>query len=264
MSELDLAIRAAQIGGEVVQKYFHSPRTSLKGLKDIITNADIEAEKTIKEFLLSHTDYGFLGEETGSKPGKKVWIVDPIDGTRPFSFGIPHFSTSIALATPKGIQAGVVLNPATKDIFIAGAGKGASWTGQLIKNKRNVPLLEQALVGCAFSYSRSELQKLDNLVGLCLVNFSPALDICNVANGRIHAAVYGLTDACDHTAAALIASETGIIVSNFGSIEWNPYGQGIIAAPEKIHQQLTKLFPYPLANLDRAEQQYPSKKPIFE
>lgn len=264
MNDFELAVKAAELGGQIVKNHFASPVTSLKGLRDVITNADIEAENAIKKFLLENTDYGFLGEETGSIPGKKVWIVDPIDGTRQFSFGIPHFSTCVALASPKEIEIGVVLNPILNDLFTAQAGKGAYYNNQRIKTPPKKVALDQALIECAMDYSRIELQKLKNSAGLCLVNFSPALGICKTASGRINAAVYSLTDACDHAGASLIASEAGIHLSNFGLPAWDPYGLGIIAAEKNLHEKLLELIPKPLANLDLAEQQHTKTQPAFK
>ncbi len=252
MKDLNLAVKAAKIASAILKEHFAEPAVSVKGAKDVITKADTGAEKAIRGFLLGRTDYGFLGEETGIKKGNPTWIVDPIDGTRPFCFGIPHFSTSIALMDGKDTMLGAVCNPMAGEMYTAVKGKGAFMNSRKLSVRNERPLKE-ALVSCAFVYGRKELHKLEASVNVCMLNFSCALDVCMVASGRTDAAVYGLTKVYDHSAAALIARETGITVTNFGTKGWDPYAMGIIAAKPGIRSELSRMFPKPLENLGANE-----------
>ncbi|MBI4896722.1 MAG: hypothetical protein HY832_04210 [Candidatus Aenigmarchaeota archaeon] len=263
MNDLARAVRAAKVAGAIILKHYENPTVSIKNVKDLVTTADIAAEEAIRKQIERAPAYGFLGEETGSVPGKSVWIVDPIDGTRPFSFGTGYFSVSIALASPQEILLGVVYNPVTKELFTAQRGKGATRNGKRLQHINSEKSIKNALVGCAFQYEREELHRLSDLVGMCLVNFSGALDVCHVASGRIDAAVYGLTSCIDHAAAGLIAKESGLMITNYGLPSWDPYELGVIAANPMIHEQIARILSKPLQATSAAETGYKKQVPKF-
>lgn len=104
-------------------------QVSRKGPADFVSNADITAEKTIREELAyARPDYGFKLEEGGEVPAKDgthYWIVDPLDGTTNFLHGLPHFAISIGLMEGKEIIAGVILDPVKDEMFWAQKGDGA-------------------------------------------------------------------------------------------------------------------------------------------
>lgn len=262
MDDLTRAIEAAHIGGAVLLKHFKTPDIRVKNVKDLVTNADIESEEAIRDFLLSNSDDGFFGEETEPVRGKRVWIVDPLDGTWPFSFGVPHFSVSVALCDRTGVLAGAVFDPVMNITYSAQRGRGAFANNEPLHRTTERPI-DQALVSCAFQFSRPELQNLTAAIHYCQLIYSAALDVCQVAAGRIDAAVYGLTSCYDHAAAALIAQEAGVTVTNFGSETWDPYVSGIIAATPKLHAKISALFPTPLQELDDVERCYQPRMPTF-
>jgi myo-inositol-1(or 4)-monophosphatase len=95
-----------------------------------LTAADLEADRVLEaELLGGRPGYGWLSEETADRPDRlaaeRVWIVDPIDGTRSFIAGRPEFAISVGLAEAGRAVVGVVLNPATGEIFWAVNGGGA-------------------------------------------------------------------------------------------------------------------------------------------
>lgn len=260
--ELEDAVKAAETAGRILLEKFKNPAVKTKNIKDVVTDADVGSEKSIKEFLMEkYPDYGFLGEEGGLEKGRKkrTWVVDPLDGTRPFSLGIPNFSVSIALVEGKETLLGVVHNPVMGEMFTAIKNNGAYLNGKRLQPDGNNKPLMECVVGCTFRYHRNELLRLEENVNICLVNFSPALDVCRVAQGRIDASVHGLTQIFDHAAAALIAQESGIKVTNFGSAEWDISENGIVAARPAVHEQLSRLFPNPLENLSEGEKHYAKK-----
>lgn len=263
MKDIDLAVRAAKIGGKILEEYFENPKISMKNVRDLVTNADIDSENAIREFLLGKTDYGFLGEETGTKPGKKIWAVDPLDGTKEFSFGIPHFSVCIALVSRNGTELGVVYNPMINKMFTAEIGKGAFMNKARLRQKKEEKTLKDALVSCCFEYERKEISQINSKAGICLINFSAAASVCNTIAGKSDAAVYGLTRIYDHAAPGLIAQEAGLKVTNFGLDSWNPENFGIVAAKEGLHKELMKIFPEPLEILLKSEKYFTPIKPDF-
>src|ERR1041385_8828379 len=104
-------------------------QVSLKGPANFVTAADRRAEETLRaELAKARPGYGFLGEEGGKREGTdqtNTWIVDPLDGTTNFLHGIPQFAISIGLERSGSIVAGVIYNPVTDALFVAGRGTGA-------------------------------------------------------------------------------------------------------------------------------------------
>ena len=104
-------------------------QVSLKGPANFVSAADHRAEEILHaELARARPGYGFLMEERGEVEGADRthrFIVDPLDGTTNFLHGIPHFAISIALEREGELVAGLILNPATHEIFTAERGKGA-------------------------------------------------------------------------------------------------------------------------------------------
>ncbi len=101
---MDVALEAARAAGNILRDKFHSEHeVHFKGRSDIVTDVDLAAEKTILELLTGEfPDFSILAEESkpvdGNSPYK--WVVDPLDGTRNYAHGIPHFCTIIAHRFP--------------------------------------------------------------------------------------------------------------------------------------------------------------------
>lgn len=129
--DLDLAKQAARDAGAVIMRYFGSRmEVRHKDPDQPVTDADVEADTLLREQLLrDRPGYGWLSEETTDDPDRlqrsRVWIVDPIDGTRSFVSGRPEFSVSVGLAVDGEAVAGVVYNPARDELFHAIRGAGA-------------------------------------------------------------------------------------------------------------------------------------------
>ncbi|HEX6938915.1 MAG TPA: 3'(2'),5'-bisphosphate nucleotidase CysQ [Longimicrobiales bacterium] len=129
--DLALAFRAAYHAGAAVMKWFGAEHEVIEKAPDQpLTPADLEADRILRERLLgARPGYGWLSEETVDRPGQRaaerVWIVDPIDGTRSFIAGRPEFTISIGLAERGDAVVGVVYNPATREVYWAVRGGGA-------------------------------------------------------------------------------------------------------------------------------------------
>ena len=130
-NDLKLAINASLKAGEIIMQYYCDDyEIKEKGYHNPVTTADKEADSYLKSTLMSaRPQYGWLSEETVDSKNRlnkeKVWIVDPLDGTKEFIEGVPQFVVSIALVE-KGISIiGVLHNPVTKETFHAAKGEGA-------------------------------------------------------------------------------------------------------------------------------------------
>jgi len=129
--DLELALSAARAAGDALMRRFgEAHEVTYKGPDQPLTAADIEADEILRARLLgARPDYGWLSEETKDAPDRlrrqRVWIVDPLDGTRSYIAGRPEFAVSIGLVEDGQAVLGVVYNPATGELFWAVRGGGA-------------------------------------------------------------------------------------------------------------------------------------------
>ncbi len=191
---------------------------------DIVTEVDKAAERLIFERLMAaRPGDGFVGEEGASSGSSSEveWVVDPIDGTVNFLYGIPAFAISIAAATAGTSVAGVVLNAATGECFTATKGGGAFLDGvPLVVPRSAAPPLSQRLVGTGFNYVREVRLRQVAAVAAMLEEVrdvrrigSAALDLCFVAAGRFDAYVEEGLHRWDMAAGGLVATEAGAVLS---------------------------------------------------
>jgi len=157
---LQLGIEAARTAGAITLKYYGGRyEVGQKGHDDPVTTADLEADTCLREILLGTCpDYGWLSEETVDDPERlareRVWIVDPIDGTKEFLQEIPEYVVSVALIENGEPIVGVIYNPARDDLHAALRGGGAFLNGQRVFCT-DVPRLDQATL----IVSRSETRR---------------------------------------------------------------------------------------------------------
>ena len=134
-SDLKLAINASFKAGEIIMQYYCDDyEIKEKGYHNPVTTADNEADSYLKSTLMSaRPQYGWLSEETVDSKRRlskeRVWIVDPLDGTKEFIEGVPQFVVSIALVEKGTPIIGVLHNPVTKETFHAVKGKGTYLDG---------------------------------------------------------------------------------------------------------------------------------------
>jgi myo-inositol-1(or 4)-monophosphatase len=218
---LDLALATAREAGELIVR-LRSEGVEVAGTKsspiDIVTEADRACEVLVRDRLLgARPDDGMVGEEGSAREGTSgvVWIVDPIDGTVNYLYGLPHFAVSIAAERDGEVVAGVVLAPVLGLEYVATAGGGATLNGQPIAPRPVVPLGER-LVGTGFSYEQPARTRQAGYLARMLPLIrdirrlgSCALDICGVAAGQLDAYVEEGAHIWDHAAAGLIVAEAG-------------------------------------------------------
>ena len=197
---------------------------------DVVTQVDRDAEQLIRTRLAEvRPRDGFFGEEGAREPSESgiTWVVDPIDGTVNFLYGIPHYAISIAAVAgepdPQSWRAlaAVVVNPVTGELFTATAGGGAYLGAEKLAIRAPAPLAE-SLIATGFAYS--EKTRLEQ--GAAIARLLPrvrdirrmgtaSLDLCAVASGRVDAYFERTLSPWDHAAGALIATEAGARVSGF-------------------------------------------------
>ena len=186
---------------------------------DIVTEVDTAAEALIRDRLMSaRPGDGFLGEEGGATTTSTTgitWVVDPIDGTVNFLYGIPQYSVSIAASLDGQVVAGVVVNVSTGEVFATTHGGGATCDGKPLRVRDVVPL-SQRLVITGFSYS-AEVRARQAVAVAELLGVvrdirrlgSAALDLCAIGAGRADAYVEEGLNPWDLAAGGLVATESG-------------------------------------------------------
>ena len=220
-SLLDLALATAREAGELVSS-MRSQGVDVAGTKsstvDIVTEADRACEDLILRRLLgARPDDGFLGEEGGDVASTSgvTWVVDPIDGTVNYLYGLPHYAVSIAAMKEGQIVAGVVRGPRLDVEYAATLGGGATLNGEPVR-VRDSPPLDQVLVATGFNYEASIRERQGQAMARMLPQVrdirrlgSCALDVCAVASGQCDAYVEEGAHLWDYAAGGLVAAEAG-------------------------------------------------------
>ncbi|MBA7476648.1 Fructose-1,6-bisphosphatase/inositol-1-monophosphatase [subsurface metagenome] len=163
-AELTTAIEAARAAGDILLEYFKADyEVQDKGFHNPVTTADFASNHYLEERLRDgFPTYGWLSEETADNPDRlsreRVWVVDPLDGTKEFIEGLPQFVVSVALAEKGRPVLGVLHNPVTGETFSAAAGHGATLNDKPITVSK-VERLEEAVILNSRSETRRGLWK---------------------------------------------------------------------------------------------------------
>lgn len=234
------------------RKGFTFDKVSDKGLNQLVSYVDIEAEKKLVEALsLLVPEAGFITEENTSDIGRQTynWIIDPLDGTTNFIHNIPVYSVSVALANGNEILAGAVYEIGRDELFTAHKGGGAWLNGQLIRVSNNHSL-KSSLMATGFPYYDFEqmeayLTVLKELMqtthGLRRMG-SAAVDLAYVASGRFEGFFeYGL-NAWDVAAGILLVQEAGGTVTDFKGGDDYLFGKSIVGDNTSIHKDFLEII----------------------
>jgi len=247
-------INASKAGGKELSKYFGKAIEVFNKttIADFRTTADLASEKAILGYLQKRfPDFNYFSEEKGwIKNGSEyTFVIDPLDGTNNFSLGIPNFSVSIALQKNKKVIYGVIYNPILNEVFWAERGKGAFLNKKRI-NTNNSHDLKQATVSytCGYKDSGIALEKLIRTTNKLNVkrlttNWSPALDYCLLASGKIDSVICNGNDIYDNAAGKIIVREANGVITKFnGAKEQDELSTYFIASNNKIlHKKILKM-----------------------
>jgi myo-inositol-1(or 4)-monophosphatase len=210
---------------------------------DIATQMDKKAEKFIMESLLAaRPDDGIIGEEGSSVESKSgiTWVIDPLDGTVNYFYGLPGWNVSIAAKDKNGSIVGVVTAPTINSTWWATRGGGAFYNGHQIHC--NDPIaLDRSLIATGFQYDVShrisqleDFSKLVPIVRDLRRNGAAAVDLCHVAMGALDGYYEAGLKEWDWAAGALVATEAGATFKHYGQ---GPMRISMAAGPS-LHSQL--------------------------
>ena len=234
----DLALRAALQAGEHAAAAFGGAREHVEtksSATDMVSEVDRAAEAIIVELIDRHrpTD-GLLGEEGASRPGSSGvrWVVDPLDGTTNYLFGVPAWSVSIAAEVDGQAVVGVVLDPSRQELWAAVAGRGALCNGDPVRVADGRSSLGTALIATGFGYESADRAWQGAVAGRLVSRVrdirrfgSAALDLCWVAGGRTDGYYEWGLNPWDRAAGALICTEAG------GTVEQSADGLTVATTP---------------------------------
>jgi myo-inositol-1(or 4)-monophosphatase len=249
---LAIAHEAAAAAADVLLPRFGSERAlrSKSSPTDLVSEADIAAERAVHEILAARRPAdGVLGEEsTGDAAGSTGlrWVVDPLDGTTNFLYGLPQWCVSVAVTDDGGrALAGVVLDPVREETFAATADGPATLNGEPVHASQLADLSE-ALVATGFGYEAEVRAGQAQTMAGVLPRVrdirragSAALDLAWAAAGRLDAYFERGVKVWDYTAGLLVAERAGL--SSWHLPESDGAPAGLLVAPAAIGGELLAL-----------------------
>lgn len=213
-ADLDFAVDLAVAAGATTLELFGSTTLQIehKGDGSPVTAADLAAETLVRERLTAtHPHDGIIGEEHGNRTGRtgRTWVVDPIDGTKAFSRGVPLYATLIALIDEHGPAVGVIHLPALGETIAAGRGLGATHDGVACRVSDHGRLEDAYVMTSGFSYWPDDALHRVMASPARLRTWGDAYGHALVATGRAEAMVDPMANPWDLAPMAVIIPEAG-------------------------------------------------------
>jgi len=259
----DFAEQIARQAGQLIKRERDtgSVETDYKAQHELVTNADLKADKLITSAIRERfPDHRIMSEEISPDTDQAqdvdspLWIIDPIDGTINYAHGHPQSAVSIAYAENGHVQVGVVHSPfcaGTGETFVGVRGHGARLNGNTIRHSHQTRV-RNTLFATGFPYRKDTLGPIVRRLGVMLEQCqdlrrlgSAALDICWVACGRLDA-YYESVSPWDFAAGRIIALEAGAIAGHFSDVPEGEspdlWGQDIIIAAPGVYEELRNIL----------------------
>lgn len=251
--ELSVLRQASQEAGKILTSRFGQiNRVIKKGAIDLVSEADLQSEKTIIDIIGRHFPQDRIIAEEGGESGQiteRVWLIDPLDGTTNFTHHFSFFAVSIALEVEKELVLGAVFNPSADEYFEAVKGMGATLNNNPIKVSQTGKI-EDALLATGFPYDVHEnpdvaVERFKSMLvraqGIRRPG-SAAIDLCYVAAGRFDGFWEEGLKPWDTAAGILIVLEAGGRVTTFDGGRCSPFSKNIVASNTLIHGAMTPLL----------------------
>lgn len=241
---LEVCVDAVRQAGHLVgNRFLTEKEISFKGRADIVTDVDLASERLILGILTSEfPQFSILSEESEpvTRDSEYTWVVDPIDGTRNFAEGIPHFCLVVALARGSEIVLGITFDPLKDELFVAEAGKGAFLNGNRISVSQRQEVSESILgfdlgyvdekAGLALDMVRS---LWPGIQGMRLMG-SSALGLAYAACGRLDIYFHHQLSPWDIASGLVLLREAGGDVVGKRGEAANLYTPSIIASSPRL------------------------------
>jgi myo-inositol-1(or 4)-monophosphatase len=248
-----LAVEVARQAGLLLLERFGGPARGLGSKStatDLVSDADRDAEALIERLLRAERpDDAIVGEEGANREGRSgvTWLVDPLDGTVNFLYGIPHWCVALACADRVGTRVGVVHDPNRGETFVAERARGA-WLGERRLAVSDQADLGHALVATGFGYDALVRRRQGAAVARVLSQIrdlrrfgSAALDLAWLAAGRCDGYFESGVNPWDIEAGILLVTEAGGQVSRVDRIG-HDQRPGVVATNGRVHSALRALL----------------------
>jgi myo-inositol-1(or 4)-monophosphatase len=249
---LEVALHAGAEAAGLLMAERHAVRAGLatkSSLTDMVSDVDRAAERLLVDTILrARPDDGVLGEEGAAREGSTGvrWVLDPLDGTTNYLYGLPSFGVSVAAEVDGAVTAGVVVDPTHGDTFAATRGGGATCNGAPIRTGAARDL-DLALVGTGFAYDAARRRRQAAVLVPVLPAVrdirragAAAIDLCWVACGRLDGYYERGLQPWDLAAGALVATEAGARTGDLAG--GPPSGAFALAAAPGIFDDLRALL----------------------
>lgn len=253
---LDIAVRAAREAGQVLAALYTRPHEiHVKGLRDILTEADLAAEQAALGVIRSSCPDAFIvSEETHTQwdahSEHPMWFIDPLDGTTNFARGLPMFSVSVGLAVKGQVKCGAVYDPLLDHLYCAERGQGAYLNNRrlTVSNRAKLDecliLLDWPRQQTAREQSARFLRRLAPKVDAVRSRGSAALGLCHVAEGSAEVYYQYTLGPWDVAAGIVIVEEAGGKVTNLHGQPYSLDQPDWLATNGLVHQAIIEAEPY--------------------
>ncbi len=247
------AVSIARMAGSLLKDRFtEKHRIDFKGEVDIVTEADrLSEEIVMTEIRRRFPDHGILSEETAEveKHSPYRWVIDPLDGTTNYAHGFPLFCVSIALEKDGRIVTGVIYNPTSDELFMAGEGEGSFLNGFRMSVSGTTEVSESLLAtGFPYDIRRDPNNNVNYFSEMALRTQairrtgSAALDLAYTAAGRFDGFWELKLHPWDTAAGLLLVSEAGGIVTDISGGGYRLDSPSILASNGKIHEAMINIL----------------------
>lgn len=238
-------------GKVLKERYLESFSYKEKGKYDLVSEVDVEIEELLITKIKSiYPNTSIYSEECGEMCDSKShkWIIDPIDGTANFIFGVPYFNISLSLEVDNQIVEAYIYNPITDELYYTDQTDDYSYLNGKVLQASETDNISEALIVFGFSanftnissyYKDWQILFTDCKKGMGLL--SPALNICNVARGRTDCFIDFGSSMEGHAGAALILEKAGGTALNYDLSQWDYRSKGIAAGNRKIVTKLCEI-----------------------
>jgi myo-inositol-1(or 4)-monophosphatase len=252
---LNFAIQTARDAGRILaERMGRSIQITNKGDIDLVTEADLAAERLIVERIKSYYPrHAILAEESGSShlegqpKSEYLWIVDPLDGTTNYAHGYPCFCVSIALEHNGVLEIGVIYDPTRDETFAAERGEGATLNGRRIRVSE-IDDLNRAMLCTGFPYDVRDRGDFARHFANFIMHAqavrrdgSAALDLAYVACGRFDGFWEEGLRPWDVAAGVLLIEEAGGRVSRYDGTAFDIYTPPIIVSNGLLHDEMLRV-----------------------
>jgi histidinol phosphatase-like enzyme (inositol monophosphatase family) len=242
---LDEAVALAREAGKLTLEWFRSVDLAVdrKGDGTPVTAADRAVERFVRERLaVTHPDDAIVGEEESDLSGTsgRRWIVDPIDGTKAFTHGVPLYSTLLAFEDEHGSAIGVIDLPALGETVYAGRGLGCFCNGEPARVSSRDRLRGSYLTTSGFDYWAEEALMAARSSGMFLRTWGDGYGYALVATGRVEAMVDPVASTWDVAAMPVIIGEAGGTFTDFAGESRVDGGSGV-ATNGRFHDEVLEI-----------------------